>query len=69
MPEIFGFFRLHLAQQGFKPRTQQSDFLVMVNPKDGFRIELQEGGEGSSKAPGLTVSSPCVWPSGTPSSQ
>lgn len=67
-PEIFDFFRRHLTQQGFKVRTQQSDFLVMVNPKDGFRIGLQESGDGS-KGISLTVSSPCVWPNGTPSPQ
>lgn len=64
-PEIFDFFRRHLIQQGFKVNIQQSDFLVMVNPKDGFRIGLKESGDGS-KGLSLAVSSPCVWPNGTP---
>lgn len=66
IPRIVDFFHDYLTQRGFKVRTQESDFLVMVNPKDGFRIGLQEGGEGSNKSLGLIVSSPCVWPNGHP---
>jgi hypothetical protein len=69
IPEIFDFFSRYLTQQGFQVHIQQSAVLVMENPKDGFRVGLQEGGEGSSKSLGLIVSSPCVWPNGTPSSQ
>lgn len=69
LPEIFNFFHSYLTQQGFAVHIQQSDFLVMENPKDSFRVGLQEGGEGSSKGLSLIVSSPCVWPNGTPSPQ
>jgi hypothetical protein len=69
IPEMFDFFHRYLTQQGFTVRTQQSDFLVMVNPKDGFRIGMQEGGEGTNKGLSLIVSSPCVWPNGTPAPQ
>ncbi|MGH3767324.1 MAG: hypothetical protein ACRDTX_19580 [Pseudonocardiaceae bacterium] len=64
-PEVYSVFRSYLAQQGFTVRTDQSDFLVMENPKDSFRLVLQESGDGS-KSLSLGVSSPCVWPNGTP---
>lgn len=66
--EIFNFFHAYLTQQGFAVHIQKSDFLVMENSKDGFRIGLQESGEGS-KGLSLTAGSPCVWPNGTPSPQ
>lgn len=64
-PGVYSFFRSYLTQQGFTVRTDQSDFLVMHNPKDSFSISLQESGDGS-KGLSLGVSSPCVWPNGTP---
>ncbi|PZS32795.1 MAG: hypothetical protein DLM59_07535 [Pseudonocardiales bacterium] len=69
IPEVFTSFRGYLTKRGFKVLTDQSDFLVMTNPKDGFRVGLQEGGDATVKGLGLIVSSPCVWPNGTPPSK
>ncbi|MGH4020428.1 MAG: hypothetical protein ACRDT0_14570 [Pseudonocardiaceae bacterium] len=38
-------------------------YLWVENNADGFRMSLQESGEGSVS---LSVTSPCIWPNGTP---
>lgn len=64
-PEIFAAVREYLTRQGFVVRSEGPTHLELGNPKDGFQAGLQESGDGS-KTLSLGVSSPCVWPNGTP---
>jgi hypothetical protein len=41
----------------------KAQFVSMENKNDGFRMLLQDGGNGK---PSIGASSPCVWPRGMP---
>ncbi|MER6300110.1 hypothetical protein ABT247_11135 [Kitasatospora sp. NPDC001539] len=62
-------FREFLTGQGFEPDTDAAgsrpDWIRMRNAKDNFLATL-DGTSDSSHDLSLRVSSPCVWPNGTP---
>ncbi|MFC9328742.1 hypothetical protein [Kitasatospora sp. NPDC057015] len=64
-PGMFETFRKHLAEKGFEPVNKDAGWEYYKNKANGFTAELQESSDASKKLT-LTVSSPCVWPNGTP---
>ncbi|MCX5213671.1 hypothetical protein OG689_31125 [Kitasatospora sp. NBC_00240] len=64
-PEMFETFRKHLVEKGFEPFNKNADWEYYKNKSNGFTAELKESLDSSKKLT-LTVSSPCVWPDGTP---
>ncbi|GAA2018654.1 hypothetical protein GCM10009839_13560 [Catenulispora yoronensis] len=65
-PAMFAALRSYASQNGYKSIEDNATILTYQNPKDGFRVGMEQsvlGGQGLS----LTVSAPCVWPNGTPS--
>ncbi|MBS2547707.1 hypothetical protein KGQ19_12600 [Catenulispora sp. NL8] len=67
-PSMFAALRAYANQNGYKSVEDTSTILTYQNPKDGFRIGLEEsvtGGQGLSMA----ISAPCVWPNGAPPSK
>ncbi|MER7672387.1 hypothetical protein ABTY61_28545 [Kitasatospora sp. NPDC096128] len=62
-------FREYLTGRGFAPDPDaagsRSDWIRLKNPKDDFLATL-DGVSDSSHDLSLRVSSPCVWPDGTP---
>jgi hypothetical protein len=67
-PEIMRAFLAYLTKRGFVVQTKNDSFLSLENPQDGFGASLQQSGS-QNRGLSLTVSSPCVWPNGTPSPQ
>lgn len=64
-PEMFETFRKHLAELGFEPFSKDAGWEYYKNKSNGFTAERQESSDDTKKL-SLTVSSPCVWPNGTP---
>ncbi|MEV7923688.1 MULTISPECIES: hypothetical protein [unclassified Kitasatospora] len=67
--EVADAFRVYLTGQGFQPVEDPPGFhpgwVKLKNPKDNF-LAVLDGATDSSRLLKLTVSSPCVWPDGTP---
>lgn len=64
-PDMFAALRTYAKDNGYKTVEDTPKILTYQNPKDGFRVGLEEsitGGQGLSMA----ISAPCVWPNGTP---
>lgn len=55
--------RTFFQQHGYRLRRDETGYISAENPADGFRIVVETNDAGHAH---LTVSSPCVWPSGTP---
>ncbi|MBO1416571.1 hypothetical protein [Streptomyces sp. FH025] len=62
-------FRAFLTGLGFQPVQDPPDFhddwIKLKNPQNGF-LAVLDGVSDSSRNLSLRVSSPCVWPDGTP---
>ncbi|MEU6233684.1 hypothetical protein [Kitasatospora sp. NPDC047058] len=65
--EASNAFRTLLMGKGFELASDAtSDQVKLKNPKDKF-IAVLDGVSGDSRNLSLNVSTPCVWPQGTPS--
>ncbi|BAJ30116.1 MULTISPECIES: hypothetical protein [Kitasatospora] len=62
---VFDAFEQKVRARGFTEKWRDSSAVMYQNAADGFAIGLIESSD-SSKLLTLSVSSPCVWPDGTP---
>ncbi|MFD8705626.1 hypothetical protein ACFV1W_23945 [Kitasatospora sp. NPDC059648] len=61
-------FRTYLIGRGFQPVSEPSvhiGWVKLKNPKDDF-VAILDGASDTSRTFRLDISSPCVWPDGTP---
>ncbi|MEV7598453.1 hypothetical protein AB0O91_13845 [Kitasatospora sp. NPDC089797] len=63
--EVADAFRTFLTGQGFQSVEPGHGWVKMKNPKDDF-VALLDGTGDAERTFQLTVSSPCLWPDGTP---
>ncbi|MED7949189.1 hypothetical protein ACFVYP_25615 [Kitasatospora sp. NPDC058201] len=64
--EAAAAFRTFLMGKGFEPDpSATADWVKLKNPKDKF-LAILDGVSGESHNLSLEVSTPCVWPKGTP---
>ncbi|MFE7529106.1 hypothetical protein ACFU7Y_25810 [Kitasatospora sp. NPDC057542] len=62
-------FRTLMTERGFQPEADppnfHHDWIKLKNPTDNF-LAVLDGVSDASRNVSLNVSSPCVWPNGTP---
>ncbi|MEV7773082.1 hypothetical protein [Kitasatospora sp. NPDC086791] len=67
--EAAGAFRTLMIERGFQSVADAPDFhpdwIKLKNPSDSF-LAVLDGVSDASRNVSLNVSSPCVWPNGTP---
>ncbi|GAB7181703.1 hypothetical protein ATKI12_1534 [Kitasatospora sp. Ki12] len=67
--EAVSAFRTLMTQRGFQPVPDtpsfHPDWIKLKNPTDNF-LAVLDGVSDASRNVSLNVSSPCVWPNGTP---